>query len=1146
MQFIDGRPLSELIAHLRCEWAGRPADPAAGTGSAARAVTLPDFGGATYWRRVAELGVQAADALEYAHSMGVVHRDIKPGNLLVDGHGKLWVADFGLAKLGADAGVTMTGDLLGTLRYMSPEQALARHGLVDHRTDVYGLGATLYELLVLQPAFAADDRQELLRQIAFEEPRPPRQVNRAVPEELETIVLAALEKDPWGRYASAQELAADLGRFLSDEPIQKKPPTVVHRARKWARRHTAVVRAAGAVLVLTVVALAVSTVLIDRQRSKAVANFRAAEEQRGLAQRNADEAEANFRKACQAVEDQFTLVSQSTLFEAPGLQSLRKDLLENALKYYQGFLDQRPGDPVLRAEIAAAYLRLYQIYAVLGRSDDAALALERGLDIIVGLRREYQPGADLFRRLAGFSRGGRMVHVESHGPSDPAAALRRLEAATQVWHEFVRADPGNAGFESDLAAFYIDLRFPLHDLGRLPEQERCAREAHAVRAKQAGDHPLVPEYQLELARAERMVAADLRTGGRAREAEQLARQALERTERLMAECPTVATYRSDLAGCHAFLGHVLLARAPMPRPEVESAFRRALTMYEKLAAEFPGLPLYREALADRYNALANLLAQTARSTEAEEAHRRALDILQKLVADFPDEPYCRYQLSLSHRAFGEYLRAHPARRPEANEAYAKSRSILEKLAVEFPAVASYQSMLAYATEMMGYCFRDTGRHRAAEESFRRAVGVWGKLVTSYPAVPRYHWELTRSSRVLAGWLRDLGRHQDEEAVLQQAVRSDERLAADFPDQPAGRLGLARHQVDRGSRLADSQRHEEALAAFRQALATYERLTTDFPSVPDYWDELAECHTRFHALGDDHGRKPSAEESRRAVAMFEKRVADFPGAPSYRSVLAAHYGYLGDYEKEAGRRRQAEQWFRKAIALQERLIADAPGEFRYRLNLARRLLRLHDLYDDLGRLQEALEAIRRAVALQEDPPVGRSPEPTSQWWATKGHSLRYLGFLQVRLKDMDGAQSSFRKAGAAFRHLSIAAPNGINPRHFHADSTRLLADLLAGARRDKEAEQAYGEAADVFDQMAKDFPTNPGVNPVELIRGYTHFVDFLRKRNRPDEADAVYQRAKDAHHWASNLGPKDTRGRLLRAQADGLLQGAAGQPGSRGK
>ena len=129
--------------------------------------------------------------------------------------------------------------MLGTLRYMSPEQATADHAVVDRRTDVYSLGATLYELLTLRPAFEGSDRQELLRRIAQEEPRRPRRLKPAVPRDLETIILKAMAKDPAGRYATAQELADDLGRFLDDRPILARRPGPMERSARWARRHAA-------------------------------------------------------------------------------------------------------------------------------------------------------------------------------------------------------------------------------------------------------------------------------------------------------------------------------------------------------------------------------------------------------------------------------------------------------------------------------------------------------------------------------------------------------------------------------------------------------------------------------------------------------------------------------------------------------------------------------------------------------------------------------------------------------------------------------------------------------------------------------------------------------------------------------------------
>ncbi|MBI3468745.1 MAG: serine/threonine protein kinase, partial [Planctomycetes bacterium] len=199
--------------------------------------------------------------------MGIIHRDIKPSNLLLDVRGNLWIADFGLARiltpshLGGDGrgegrDLTLSGDLIGTLRYMSPEQTLAKRVVVDHRTDIYSLGVTLYELMTLQPVFPGQDRQELLRQIAFDEPRPPRRLNKDIPAELETIVLKAIAKNPAERYASAQELADDLDRLLKDEPIKARRPSLVQRTRKWARRHQAPVSAAAVCLIVVVAALA--------------------------------------------------------------------------------------------------------------------------------------------------------------------------------------------------------------------------------------------------------------------------------------------------------------------------------------------------------------------------------------------------------------------------------------------------------------------------------------------------------------------------------------------------------------------------------------------------------------------------------------------------------------------------------------------------------------------------------------------------------------------------------------------------------------------------------------------------------------------------------------------------------------------------
>jgi WD40 repeat protein/serine/threonine protein kinase len=270
MQFIEGFTLAQALRDLR----GRDADrldphdshatpvPSGSTNPSWSPVPAeagpdqPATGSASslgrssrdraYIRAVAELGRRAAEALDHAHGRGILHRDIKPANLMLDVAGHLWVTDFGLAQIQGDSRLTLTGDILGTLRYMSPEQALGKRVVIDGRTDLYSLGATLYELLALRPVFDGADRAEVLRKIAQDEPTPLRRLNPAVPRDLETIVHKALCKEPSDRYATAWELADDLGRFLDARPIAARPPGQWERLGKWARRNRAVVAPASA------------------------------------------------------------------------------------------------------------------------------------------------------------------------------------------------------------------------------------------------------------------------------------------------------------------------------------------------------------------------------------------------------------------------------------------------------------------------------------------------------------------------------------------------------------------------------------------------------------------------------------------------------------------------------------------------------------------------------------------------------------------------------------------------------------------------------------------------------------------------------------------------------------------------------------
>jgi serine/threonine protein kinase len=389
MQYIEGQSLASLIAALRksdgtaakpptgttpkpnAEPTGpyqAPEAPETQTAQADRLLTVSiskdrSSGNRRYFDWVAGLGRQAALALEHAHQLGIVHRDIKPANLLLDARGQLWVADFGLAQVSGDIGVTVTGELLGTLRYASPEQALGKKGLIDHRSDVYSLGATLYELLTLRPIFDGRDRHELLRQIAVEEPRPPRTFDRAIPVELETVVMKALAKEPDERYATAQELADDLQRYLEDRPIRARRPSLVEKTTKWARRHRSVVASAVVALLLCVAGLSAATVLTTQAYERERIKAKEAEDQRLRADGSLRVAQRTLRMIEQ--------ISEEELADQMPLQDLRRRLLETALGYYQTFIDQRGDDQSIREELEASQAHVRTILAELATLSSA-------------------------------------------------------------------------------------------------------------------------------------------------------------------------------------------------------------------------------------------------------------------------------------------------------------------------------------------------------------------------------------------------------------------------------------------------------------------------------------------------------------------------------------------------------------------------------------------------------------------------------------------------------------------------------------------------------------------------------------------------------------------------------------------------------
>ncbi len=326
--------------------------------------TPPSRTGREYWRSVARVGVQVGDALAYAHGQGVLHRDVKPSNLLLDAKGNVWVTDFGLAKAADGEDLTHTGDIVGTLRYMAPE---CFNGKGDVRSDVYSLGLTLYELLTLRPAFVGKDRNELLGQVMHGESPRPWSVSRDVPRDLETVVLKAIARDPGHRYPSAAELAADLRRFVDDRPVRARRVGVAEQAWRWGRRNPAVAGLLLTVLLLLLVGMAGSAIAAYWFSRLAGAE--------ATARADADKANIEIRNKADQLRDDFERLNRANALMESARLHADQGQNDKALADYTAAIEQRP-------DVSLVWLTRGQFYMQFFCWAEAAADFSKALDLL--------------------------------------------------------------------------------------------------------------------------------------------------------------------------------------------------------------------------------------------------------------------------------------------------------------------------------------------------------------------------------------------------------------------------------------------------------------------------------------------------------------------------------------------------------------------------------------------------------------------------------------------------------------------------------------------------------------------------------------------------------------------------------------------
>ncbi len=722
MQYIEGQTLAQVVADLRsqrpngkehaAENHSEELTPDLSTAHCAGTKTTPSFsfpmGTTIYFRTVANLALQAAEALDHAHQVGVVHRDIKPANLLVDSWGKLWITDFGLARFHADAGLTLSGDLLGTLRYMSPEQAVGKWVPGDHRTDIYSLGATLYELLTLKPAFNGGNREELLAQIAAAEPPRARQVNSAVPAELETIVRKAMEKKPEERYGAAKDLADDLRRFLEDKPILAKPPTLALRAKKWSRRHKPVIMttmiAAALTLLLVIAGLVGAIMLITQEKNRTQDALREAKSNFESAEQNRRRAEANFQNALNAVDRMLTPLSSQQLAGVPEMEPVRRKILEDALQFLENFKQENSADPRVRPEMAQAYARLASVNGALGHPDQAEKAYRQALDLFAQLHSENPETVKYRYWLASCT--GNFAELLRSDPGRYEKAENLFRQALILWKELIADLPQEADYRTNLALTLQGLGYLLWTTDRFKEAEESYRVALDGYEQLANDYPSQAKYRMGQGWIRNSMGVLLETTGRPRDAEQSFRRALDLLD------PKEEGAQGERNRSLAHLGMLLALNGRFE--EAEKVQRQQMKNAENAPIRNPG------GLALLYRHLAVLLGTTGRSGEAEELLHKAIDLQTKLLAQSPTNAVHRYNLAISQHYLANLLRD-SGQSPAAEKSYLEALAHQEQLTALYPRNADYQLELARILSDQGNWLSAAGQSGEAQEVFHKAA-----------------------------------------------------------------------------------------------------------------------------------------------------------------------------------------------------------------------------------------------------------------------------------------------------------------------------------------------------------------------------------------------------------------------------------------
>jgi len=706
MQLIDGIPLSEVIDQLRVArspiaiGSEMAAMNHAGNSSLVNRIRWRD------WRTIARVACDLGDALAYAHGQGILHRDIKPANILVDREGIVWISDFGLAMHEEQTRVTATGGLVGTLRYMAPEQF---HGKSDARSDIYSLGLTLYELLTLEPAFAESQHGPLIRQKATTPVPSPRLVNAAIPRDLETIVLKACAQERTHRYQTVAELSEDLRRFVEDRPIRARRALPVERLWRWSRRNPLVAGLSGiAVLLLAVVAVvfAVGNQRTNRALRRAVgatqvahAERKRAEDTLQLAVRALDEIMKNLSERGIPQTLQIGIDGNESPLQNVVVTEADAVLLQSLLHFFDEFASENRAN--LNAQTAAALQRIGAIQQRLGKLSEAETAFQQSVEIYKKLIVETPGDVNLVTDLA--TAWNRIGTIRSQRGMISGAFAAHVAAMNLL-------KSSDVAIASDAGRF--QLAETLNLLGsvgaRAGRGEMLAGMARSPGspdgAGRGGPPPGVPQ------------GAPFSHG-------EGVRQAVGILNELLVRDPGNPTYEFALAKSYrSQIRLALHASSPEESAAVRRAADEAIRILEQLAERFPNSPIYAYELAGTLCRAAQRVPDDGQRRDRENRLQEALQLATQLVLKHPQVSEHQALLASAERQLGEFAqrRGEPA---EAERHYHRALELQSQLSAKFPLMSLYRVGYAQTLSEWAEVQRTLGDADSARRTLEKAVGI---------------------------------------------------------------------------------------------------------------------------------------------------------------------------------------------------------------------------------------------------------------------------------------------------------------------------------------------------------------------------------------------------------------------------------------